>query len=46
MQTIIYWVNGTERYMQSELAEDVVSAFRALAIPAYVFPKFLQEQAI
>ena len=47
METVIYYLrNDAPLYMDTYFAESCVRAFKKLGIKSYVFPKFLQKQAI
>lgn len=47
METVIYYLReDAPLYMDTYLPEACVLAFKKLGINSYVFPKFLQEQAM
>lgn len=47
MQTIIFFIrNDAPLYMETYFPEKVIEAFKSQDIKSFIFPKFLQVQAI
>ena len=46
METVIYFLENKAMYMETYFPERAINAFKGQGIKSFIFPKFLQSQAI
>ena len=46
METVIYFLENEAKYIDTYFAERTIKAFKGQDIKSFIFPKFLQVQAI